>query len=355
MTPRQPRDTATICNQCGWVSKTTTSCLAAYALTRHSCDKYRREQASAERGRALQARIDRTPQPCLHKRANHQHGHYATYVLDRCRCWPCVEASTGWKRNQTRKQAQGRWQPYVDAAPARRHLIQLSASGMGWKRVAEQAGLSSSVVCSLLYGKGERRPSQKVRRETAEAVLAVRLDLAPGTLVDATGTWRRLQALVAIGWPRQHLAARLYQGGARGLQFHKIRVQLSTAEKVKNLYEELQNTPGPSARARNDAIRKGWLHPGWWDPDTIDNPDYHPPVNERAPRQDEVDEVAVMLAAAGQTTRRLTPAERRELVQQLHAQGLNDLQISRRTGMAPETARRIRTQLHLPARLEQTA
>jgi len=342
------------CAECGWSSKRTTAGLAAAALRRHSCDRTRRVEASAARGRALQERIDRTPKPCLHKRADHQHGTYVTYVLDHCRCWPCVKASSAWKRNQTRKEAQGRWQPYVDATPSREHLLALGAAGMGWKRVAAQAGLSTSVVCRILYGFGDRAPSKKVRHETEAAILGVRLDLAGGTLVDATGTWRRLQALVAIGWPQQELAKRLYQS-SRGLQFRKTRVELRTAEKVKALYAELQDTSGYSARARNDAVRKGWLHPGWWDEETIDDPAYRPLLKDAAPSRHDVDEAAVLLAARGTTPRPLTIAERRELVRRLHGEGLNDQEIERRTGLNSKTALRIRTELGLPANLARPA
>ena len=84
---------ATATCDCGWTGGPYRSPKqAAYALSRHSCDKHRakiahaaaRADAQAERERL----INRTPQPCHHKKANHQHGTYVTYTQDRCRCWP---------------------------------------------------------------------------------------------------------------------------------------------------------------------------------------------------------------------------------------------------------------------------
>ena len=47
--------------------------------------------------------------------------------------------------------------------------------------------------------------------------------------------------------------------------------------------------------------------------------------------------------------RLLTIAERREVVARLHAIGLNDQDIARRTGCADRTVLRIRQELGLPA------
>lgn len=69
---------------------------------------------------------------------------------------------------------------------------------------------------------------------------------------------------------------------------------------------------------------------------------------KRPPRND-VDEVAVQRAVAGDPPESLTPAERREVVRILHERGMNDRQIHQLAGMAHETAGRIRRELGLPA------
>lgn len=71
--------------------------------------------------------LDRTPKPCLHKQANHQHGTNACYVLDKCRCHPCAHARAAQDDWRRRQQAYGRYDKYVDAAEARRHVRSLMA------------------------------------------------------------------------------------------------------------------------------------------------------------------------------------------------------------------------------------
>jgi len=101
----------------------------------------------------------------------------------------------------------------VDAEPVREHLRALSRAGIGWKRAAQLSGISTGAVSHLLFGgPGDRKPATRVRPATAAAILAVRASaavLSPGALVPAAGTRRRLQALVAIGWPQAQLASRL--------------------------------------------------------------------------------------------------------------------------------------------------
>ena len=92
-------------------------------------------------------------------------------------------------------------------------------------------------------------------------------------MVEATGTRRRLRALVAMGWSFGHIGARL---GESQPTVHRwtVRERLfaSTAEKVRAVYDELSMTPGPSNRARLDARRKGWAVPLAWSDEDIDNP-----------------------------------------------------------------------------------
>jgi hypothetical protein len=158
--------------------------------------------------------VDRTPKPCSHKNTTHVHGTYACYSLDQCRCRPCVDAVTSYERTRTRQTAYGRWQPYVDASPARQHVEELRAAGMGLKLIARHSGVAHGALAKLIYGDAQRRlaPSKRIRPETERKILAVQatIDTLGATVhVDATGTRRRLQALVAVGWSQSQLARRL--------------------------------------------------------------------------------------------------------------------------------------------------
>lgn len=117
-------------------------------------------------------------------------------------------------------------------------------------------------------------------------------------IVGATGTRRRIQALQAIGWPTDALAAELGLG-RNGLRMitSRDRVRRSTAVRVAKLYQRLWMTEGPSSRVRVVAQRKGWLPPMAWD--DIDHPGeghHQVPAHHR---DQEVDRVVVDRALTG--------------------------------------------------------
>lgn len=105
------------------------------------------------------------------------------------------------------------------------------------------------------------------------------------TMVDATGTRRRLRALVALGWPSTYLKTRI--GAAHIIFTDSAVVHPRTAARVRALYDELGGTLGPAPRSRTYAAAKGWPPPLAWDDDTIDDPAATPyvgPVPSRAAR-----------------------------------------------------------------------
>ena len=195
-----------------------------------------------------------------------------------------------YERNRRRQQAYGRWQPYIDAEPVRAHVRALMAYGIGWMRIARLAGVPQGTVEKLLYGCPPRglAPSKRVRPETADKLLAVRPDpalLADAADTDGTGTRRRLQALVAAGWPQTHLAKQLGMHRANfGKTLHSARVLVATERAVRDLYDELWNLDprehGVATRyydqARAIAHTNRWAPVGAWDDDTIDQPDAFP-------------------------------------------------------------------------------
>lgn len=96
-------------------------------------------------------------------------------------------------------------------------------------------------------------------------------------VVDATGTGRRLRALMRIGWSLHDLARRVgmpVQSLSRA--HHRDRVAVSTAEKVAALYDELSMTLGPSVYARRYGAERGWLPPLCWSDEEIDDPKARP-------------------------------------------------------------------------------
>lgn len=253
-----------------------------------------------------------------------EHGTRARYVMGEgpgktpgCRCGACTAANRAAMAHRERQRVYGRWQPYVDAGEAREHVRMLGAAGLGWKRAGALAGVSNGAMSKLLYGgPGGRPPSRRIRPETAAALLAVRPasgTLGSAALTDATGTRRRLQALVTIGWPKSRLAARLGMLPANfGDVMTRDQVTAGTARAVAALYDELWDTAPAegshrekigASRARNYARARGWVPPLAWDDDAIDDPGAVPAGGWQrkrdVPRGAELAEEAAELAAMG--------------------------------------------------------
>lgn len=67
--------------------------------------------------------------------------------------------------------AYGRWEPWVDADPVRTHVREQMRAGLGWKPLAQLAGVAPNTISRLLYGKP---PTTRMRAEVAGRILAVR-------------------------------------------------------------------------------------------------------------------------------------------------------------------------------------
>jgi len=201
---------------------------------------------------------------------------------------------------RTRQHAYGRFvSAYVDPAPVRTHVRALQAAGLGQRRIAELAGVHRTHITSLNRGRSRTKPDQlatKISARVASAILAVPIPgnpvavAAAGARIDATGTRRRLQALVAVGYPATGLGERI--GVSATNMAHTMgatRVTVRRARQVAFLYEQLSHLPGESKRARMRARRQGWAPPLAWDEDTIDDPAASPVVTDGSePVLDEV-------------------------------------------------------------------
>lgn len=215
-----------------------------------------------------------------------KHGAYVKYKLDACRCYPCCFAASAYRHNRERAIAYGTWHPYVDAEPARQHVRDLMQFGIGWKRIAALSGVPTGVMSKLLYGHPQRNmaPSKQIRPKNAAALLTVEptLDnLGTAVPIDSTGTHRRLQALLAAGWPKAQLAKRLDMLPTNfGDVLTREQVTVGTARKARSVYDQLWRADPREhgvdnqaySRARNQATANNWAPVGAWDDDTIDDP-----------------------------------------------------------------------------------
>ncbi|WP_088284979.1 helix-turn-helix domain containing protein [Kineosporia sp. A_224] len=267
---------------------------------------------------------DAVRRPCHHPRAHHQHGTRAAYVADRCRCSDCREANRADAAARRRAVAYGRWQPFVDAAPARRHIERLRAAGVGINRIVGLSGVGSGTVRQLVYG--DRRtgtPTARIRPETAAAILAVPLTRpAVGALVPAGRTHALLTDLLEAGHPLPVLARLLGRTtSSLAATLARARVTAGTADAVVALFRSLTPQPRRRSRAATVTDRLGWPAGDSDDTDDLTGDD------DLAGGDVTVDEVAVERAMAGEPVT-LTLVEQLEAVRRLHARGLSDRRIA---------------------------
>jgi hypothetical protein len=211
-----------------------------------------------------------------------QHGTYAMRRRGECStnpCQACTDAARRYRRRTTKLRTMGH-PPYIDAEPARQHVQALLAEGMTTHQIEAASGIHRTAIRVMLGDFPNRAQTKRIRPATEQALLKVRLNLGEPVghaTVDGAGTRRRLQALQAIGYPSRDLARMLGNGPHTPLQIaRQPRVRAATARAVAALYTELENTVGPSHRTAVTARARGYLTPGWWDPDTIDDPREEP-------------------------------------------------------------------------------
>lgn len=196
----------------------------------------------AVQGRLL-ALVERDQPSTTHR----THGTYVKYTIDRCRCEPCRYAAV--VESHDLEQRHRRGDVLVDAEPVRDHVASLQARGMGWKRVARAAGVSTGSMWKLLYGVPSegRPPCRHVRPATAEAILAVEPQLADGARVEADVTKAQLRRLRERGWTWRALGERLDRSASNlsGV-LRRDYVTSGFAREVARLYRE-QLVPPPDA------------------------------------------------------------------------------------------------------------
>lgn len=172
--------------------------------------------------------------------------------------------------------------------------------------------------------------------------------------VDATGTRRRIQALMCLGWSQRHIAA--LAGTTQqviSVQLHIDTVTRPSHDRMVAVFEQLSvalpptDTPGQRlavGRLKALARRNGWAPPFAWD--DIDN-DKHPAGT--APVADSIDHVLVDQALTGKHVR-LTGAELRACIRTLHARRWSDVAIAAQLHCNEKTVNRIRRdELGMPA------
>ncbi|MFD6691078.1 hypothetical protein ACFWEV_35070 [Streptomyces bacillaris] len=197
-----------------------------------------------------------------------------------CHCEPCTTTRT--RRKKAERIDRQRGVPrLIDAAPARARIAELRAT-TGWDDLAAALGTRPGHLRDIANG-----TVTHVRRSTHERIMAVQPPATPGLYIDATGTVRRIRALMAAGHAQHTIAA------LAGSTQYRIslasqgpaRVRRMFADKIADTYRELAGTTGTSARARTIAAAAGWPDPLWWEDygglDDPKAPETEPQQNQR--------------------------------------------------------------------------
>ncbi|OUD03352.1 hypothetical protein [Streptomyces swartbergensis] len=219
------------------------------------------------------------------------HNNLTCYTDYGCRLPDCVERRRQWQRDLRRRRREG--QPaLIDAQPVRQHLTALQAAGISVNAVARTAGLDEWTLRNFLPSPSGKRPRKhRVTPETARKILAVTAEQAAVGYTDGTGTRRRIQALVANGWPMRRLAEHIglnpsYVGDLVRRTESEHPIRSATAAKVAEAYEHLRDER-PSRhgiearqirRMRKLAAERKWPTVTYWADrmDVIDDPDFQP-------------------------------------------------------------------------------
>ncbi|MEU9014314.1 hypothetical protein AB0D12_31995 [Streptomyces sp. NPDC048479] len=174
---------------------------------------------------------------------------------------------------------------HTPTAPVAAHLRSLVAGGRSLAGIARESGANVTTVRRVYTS---HRPT--IWTSTADKLMAVQRVPDSTALVDATGTVRRLRALVAMGHDQRSLCLAMpcaYTAFSMLTHGRKRRVTVATEQAARRLYNDRSMMVGQSTYGRNLAAKYGWHGPLAWDDDTIDDPNAMPQTDalEPAPTQ----------------------------------------------------------------------
>lgn len=213
------------------------------------------------------------------------HRNLTCYTDFACRRPECVDRYNAWDLDRRTRQAEGTWDNLIDAAPVRAHILALQTAGVLPNRIAKATGIPLQSIRDFIgYGRGRR---YRTAPDTAAKILAVTAENTAPQYVDPTGTHRRIQALVAAGWPLISIDRRL---GFKRERLRKILAEKtilgSTEQLIAATYGQLSHRKPErngvpkryAQQARKRAAANRWPTPKYWDqyPDALDDPDFEP-------------------------------------------------------------------------------
>ena len=156
----------------------------------------------------------------------------------------------------------------------RNHIAELNELGITHTMISLAAGIGRSTAGGVLH-----RSSEFVRLDTAAAILQVtHLPVPSQSTVLTVGARRRIRALNAIGWPTSELGRRLGQSSRSTLNLTLADDYTTYAmwRRIRDLYDQLSGTRGPSSQSAKRAHNAGHPPPLAWEGRDIDHPREQP-------------------------------------------------------------------------------
>ena len=161
-----------------------------------------------------------------------------------CRCAPCTQANSDYERLRARKTtAPDVWGPPTELVDIDEELLEhvraLTAAGVGYKPLAQAAGVNPKTVLDLLH---QRR--RRIWPENRRRILSVTTSAAaPHALIDVAPTMRLIDELVAGGVPRYRIAREaLGLEGAMALQMRPDLVTVAKARAIAAYHDQTWRT-----------------------------------------------------------------------------------------------------------------
>lgn len=162
------------------------------------------------------------------------HGTRLKYMSG-CKCLDCKAANSQYERERKKARKEGKWNGIISAKKARSHIKRLSKKGIGYKTIADVAGLAASTLFKIKSG--ERL---YLRAENERRILSVdETCLADSAVISAKESWKKLEWIFAQGLTEQEIAKRLGYKTER-LQI-KENILASTALKIERLYNRIKS------------------------------------------------------------------------------------------------------------------
>ena len=189
-----------------------------------------------------------------------QHGLSKTYGSG-CRCEFCLKAHT-----RRLKQYRVSGPTSTNPAEVKAHLEKLRDAGITENQISSAAGVGKATIGRII---NDRNSSNRVMKSTARKLLAIKVqDITPEGYFNVIPYQRKLQALVAIGWPK-YVIQKMIPTNESNLYdiLHENRqyILADTARKIDAVYNKISMQGGTCDQSIEYAFRKRWLPPLAWD------------------------------------------------------------------------------------------